>query len=337
MSTLIDGNGDIYVGNTLVATLTQDGIRVAKNTSDLMGLVTLTQLNTAASNGTPIGSVSAFAGSNAPAGWTICDGRALSRTDYADLFALIGTTFGAGNGTTTFNIPDLRGEFIRGWDAGRGADPGRVLGSRQKATIVGGYDDNGTNADAGVLENKPYWDYGADRVTLDMFPGTAVIYASGNSRQTYALTEGNLNNWYAATRPRNVALVFCIRSHFVSGGSSSGTPTQVVTPARSWKSVLASRSLGGVYSNPTESEIKVSVSITSNAASTAGTRPRFAVFIDTERIIVQQVGDLNGSNYADATENISFEVPAGATYSVKYLDGTNTLQLVEWSELRSWT
>ena len=58
-----------------------------------------------------------------PAGTLECNGQAVSRTTYAGLFALIGTTYGPGNGTTTFNLPDYRGQFMRGWDHGRGLDP----------------------------------------------------------------------------------------------------------------------------------------------------------------------------------------------------------------------
>ncbi len=60
-----------------------------------------------------------------------CDGSAISRTTYADLFDVIGTVFGVGDGSTTFNVPDLRGEFIRGWDNGAGVDSGRTFGSWQ--------------------------------------------------------------------------------------------------------------------------------------------------------------------------------------------------------------
>ena len=56
----------------------------------------------------PIGSVLAYVGTTPPSGWLLCQGQAISRTDYADLFSVIGTTFGSGNGTTTFNIPDMR-------------------------------------------------------------------------------------------------------------------------------------------------------------------------------------------------------------------------------------
>ena len=61
-----------------------------------------------------VGAVMAFAGSTTPAGWLLCDGSAVSRTTYANLFAVIGTTYGTGNGSTTFNVPNLTNKFIQG-------------------------------------------------------------------------------------------------------------------------------------------------------------------------------------------------------------------------------
>lgn len=60
-----------------------------------------------------------YAGSAAPAGWLLCDGQAVSRTTYAALFAVIGTVYGAGDGSTTFNVPDCRGRVVAGRDAGQ--------------------------------------------------------------------------------------------------------------------------------------------------------------------------------------------------------------------------
>lgn len=80
--------------------------------------------------GMPIGSVFAFAPNVAPAGYLLCDGAAVSRTTYADLFAAIGTTFGSGDGIATFNVPDMRDWFIRG----RGT--GRTVGSTQAASLA---------------------------------------------------------------------------------------------------------------------------------------------------------------------------------------------------------
>jgi hypothetical protein len=73
--------------------------------------------------GAPAGTIVAFGGKVSPAGWVLCDGSTVSRTTYATLFAAIGTNFGGGDGVSTFNLPDLRGRFMRGMDAGAGRDP----------------------------------------------------------------------------------------------------------------------------------------------------------------------------------------------------------------------
>lgn len=76
----------------------------------------------------PPGSLLMFAGSTAPTGYLVCDGSAISRTIYDVLFAAIGTTWGAGNGTTTFNLPDLRGRGPLGAGTGTGLTA-RTLGA----------------------------------------------------------------------------------------------------------------------------------------------------------------------------------------------------------------
>jgi microcystin-dependent protein len=68
--------------------------------------------------GIPTGTVSAFAGSSAPTGYALCDGSAVNRTTQAALFAVIGTTYGVGDGSTTFNLPDLRGRVVAGMGGG---------------------------------------------------------------------------------------------------------------------------------------------------------------------------------------------------------------------------
>jgi hypothetical protein len=82
------------------------------------------------------GGIMFHAGSTAPTGWLKTNGAAISRTAYGSLFAVIGTNFGAGDGSTTFNLPETRGEFPRFWDDGRGVDNGRGLGSFQEASGV---------------------------------------------------------------------------------------------------------------------------------------------------------------------------------------------------------
>lgn len=67
--------------------------------------------------GTPIGAISAWGTATAPTGWLLCNGAAVSRTTYSSLYALIGTTYGTGDGSTTFNVPNLKGKVIVGLDS----------------------------------------------------------------------------------------------------------------------------------------------------------------------------------------------------------------------------
>lgn len=118
--------------------------------------------------GVPSGSIFAWSTSTAPTGWLECDGSAVSRTTYADLFAVISDDYGNGDGSTTFNLPDLRGEFIRGYDNGAGNDPdassrtdrgdgttGDAVGTKQlhavedhehRPTSTSGYNGNSSNS-----------------------------------------------------------------------------------------------------------------------------------------------------------------------------------------------
>jgi len=118
---------------------TTGAITLPGNASSALHAVPKQQLDAAISaiSAVPSGSVTAFAGSSVPAGWLECDGSAVSRTTYAALFAAVGTTYGVGDGSTTFNLPQLRGEFIRGWDNGRGIDSGRARGSAQLDAFQG--------------------------------------------------------------------------------------------------------------------------------------------------------------------------------------------------------
>ena len=84
----------------------------------------------------PAGVVVPFAGATSPSGWLLCHGQAVSRTDYGALFTAIGTTYGTGDGSTTFNLPDLRGRVVAGLDNMGGSAASRLTST----TITGGAD-----------------------------------------------------------------------------------------------------------------------------------------------------------------------------------------------------
>ena len=86
--------------------------------------------------GVPSGAVFCIAVATVPSDYLECNGAAISRTTYSALFAVIGTAYGAGNGSSTFNLPDLRGEFVRGFDNGKGTDSGRSIATAQSGQNV---------------------------------------------------------------------------------------------------------------------------------------------------------------------------------------------------------
>jgi microcystin-dependent protein len=143
---------------------------------------------------TPASTVIYVAQNTAPTGYLKANGAAISRTTYADLFAAIGTTFGSGDGSTTFNVPDLRGEFIRAWDDGRGVDSGRSFGSTQ-ADGFKSHTHNTPNLYRGSEGSPPsIFHIAPAQNSLD-----PVMY------WTTTATGGN------ETRPRNIALLACIK------------------------------------------------------------------------------------------------------------------------------
>lgn len=84
----------------------------------------------------PPGVIMPFAGTYAPPGWLLCNGQGVSRTDFAALFAVLGTTYGAGNGSTSFNVPDLRGRVVAGLD-NMGSFPANVVQAAEADTLGG--------------------------------------------------------------------------------------------------------------------------------------------------------------------------------------------------------
>ncbi|WP_343593960.1 tail fiber protein [Paracidovorax wautersii] len=190
----------------------------------------------------PPGTIIQYAGHNAPVGYLRANGAAVSRTTYAALFAAIGTTHGEGDGSTTFNLPDRRGVFMRGVDDGRGIDPGRALGSIQGsqnlshnhgATIYeNGWHGHGASA-SGVGDHvhnmtfRPYqWDHGITgevgdngdpnygaQVTSGTMQGAGAhshtIWIEGSGTHTHGAYIGYDGG--NESRPINAADLFCIK------------------------------------------------------------------------------------------------------------------------------
>ncbi|HFC8531564.1 TPA: phage tail protein [Neisseria lactamica] len=160
----------------------------------------------------PSGAVMYFARTTAPDGWLKANGAAVSRTAYAALFAAIGTTYGTGDGRTTFNLPDLRGEFIRGWDDGRGIDSGRTLGSAQGDAIrnITGKIDSGKNSALQLFDYiEPTGAFGVEK----SWKQWTSEGSGGNDNIPRAITfdASSVVPTAPENRPRNIALLACIK------------------------------------------------------------------------------------------------------------------------------
>lgn len=161
----------------------------------------------------PAGEVSYFARSTAPAGWLVANGDAVDRTQYANLFAAIGTTFGSGDGSTTFNLPDLRGEFLRGWDNSRGVDSGRTFGSSQSGqnqahTHTGSTNTTG-NHQHGIKGSPTQIQIGGNSSVDGHQVSSVVNYTEVAGNHSHTFTTSSSGGGEA--RPRNVALLVCIK------------------------------------------------------------------------------------------------------------------------------
>lgn len=155
---------------------------------------------------TPPGVVVAYAGVTAPTGWAMCDGSAVSRTEFASLFGAIGTSHGTGDGNTTFHLPDYRGRFLRGVDGGTARDPNAAT---RTAMAPGG----NSGASVGTVQGSAV---GPHRHDLSIRPsaGSNTLYVAGGGA-TGTPANGDTSSTGSGigneTRPINAAVNFIIK------------------------------------------------------------------------------------------------------------------------------
>lgn len=155
-----------------------------------------------------IGQVIAHSSKTSPAGFLYCNGQAVSRSQYSQLFAAISTTYGSGDGSTTFNVPDLRGRFLRGLNDGSGNDPD--VSSRTALNSGGNTGDNIGSYQGDQFGNHAHSLNGS--MNLGNTAGTAGGYPAGGSNGVTA--SANAGSTAASggseTRPKNVNVAYHI-------------------------------------------------------------------------------------------------------------------------------
>ena len=162
-----------------------------------------------APGGPPAGVVFAFAGSSGsvPEGWLLCDGRAVSRSDNAALYVAIGAAHGAGDGSSTFHLPDYRGRFLRGVDLGAGRDPDATareaaVEGGQGGDLVGSVQEDGLAAHSHDYSSFRLRDVDWMRGVKHPSNGTGDLKRSGTTGESGG----------SETRPENAAVNWIIHS-----------------------------------------------------------------------------------------------------------------------------
>lgn len=168
------------------ASLTGNVTAPTQSPSDNSTKVATTAYVDTATAAVPAGAVMAFAMNSAPTNWLACDGAAVSRTTYATLFTAISTVYGTGDGITTFNLPDLRGYFVRGAGTNGDGTASGTFGAKQADDFESHTHSQYTNSGAGSGPIVGGGAFGALNATTGATGGTE-------------------------TRPANIAMLYCIK------------------------------------------------------------------------------------------------------------------------------
>lgn len=297
-----------------------------------------------------VGAIVPAAGTAVPAGYLLCDGQAVSRTTYAALFAVIGVIYGAGDGSTTFNLPDLRNEFVRG----RGG--ARAVGSKQIASIVshthGVTDPTHTHAATVTVNNGDAYHQhsgntlgagdhqhgmpaetgsGGSTTVVSRANGAAVVYpptqTAGN--HSHGLWTDFQNATHNHTASSTIAGAVTGISIVATGGTETVPQNTALDyyikavadaaslPAQTWKTV--SNVLNTDYTNSTTRPIQVVF------GGILATTVLVELVIDTIPVATAQAGSTSQKM------SVSGTVPVGGTYRVNLTGASPTSPY--WSEL----
>jgi len=163
---------------------------------------------------TPPGMIATYAGTSAPTGWLACQGQAISRTTYADLFTAISTTWGSGDGSTTFNVPDLRGMFVRGTGTNATGSSSGTVGPSVGAYAADTYLNHSHGVtDPGHTHTYSYSSIAAGGSAIAGNPPYQVTSpTSTTSTATTGLTVNTSTTGGTETKPKNYGVLYIIKT-----------------------------------------------------------------------------------------------------------------------------
>jgi microcystin-dependent protein len=183
--TAVVADGEITASKLAPSSVTSTALATGAVTSDKI----------ASGAAIPAGAVMSFAMNTAPTGWLACNGAAVSRSTYSALFSAVSTTYGTGDGSTTFNLPDLRGYFVRGHGTNGDGTASGTFAAKQ--------------ADALKTHTHPYE---KNVNTLNAAFGATAFNQVWNGFNGNGSNTGNPSTGTSTeTRPKNIAMLYCIK------------------------------------------------------------------------------------------------------------------------------
>lgn len=266
--------------------------------------------------GVPVGSIVYYAANSIPIGFLKCDGSFVSKTSYPRLFEKIGYTYGRSG--ETFGLPDLRGEFIRGFDDGRGADSGRAFGSWQRGSLnvndpnYGSFNissiigrNNYAGGTTGEVGTEFPIEVGLDRVNRSTYPNCLLVHVAANA----PIELGTSGFSFGMVRPRNVAMMPCIKAF-----GSVDDPDQI----------LAQDVINSVNGKVNRSGDTMTGFLSLAAAPTADMHAATKKYVDTKFAAVQVIQGPQGPAGPQGPQGpagapgSSLTVTSGASHTVSY-------------------
>jgi microcystin-dependent protein len=222
--------------------------------------------------GVPVGTVLAHAANNPPTGFLKCDGSQVSRTTYARLFAMIGTTYGSGNGSTTFNVPDLRGYVVAGFDASNAT--GRLNGGSPGCSASGlgntGGEQNHTLSTGELASHNHSASSSSSSTSTSNSSGSVTITDNGHThsitdpQHNHGITDGgHAHNIHAQNSGASAAQG---GSQFINGGGINMGATDSTTTG-----ITINNHSTGITVNSNTTGITASTSISTTTTTNTST------------------------------------------------------------------
>ena len=262
----------------------------------------------------PIGTILPFGGTSAPNGFFLCQGQALSRTEYKELFGVIGTSFGSGDGSTTFNIPDLRGEFLRGAgvNSHSGQGSGGAVGTHQNSTEIQGL----------IVETNTHrmvsgYNATGNTPCIDKWDSASLKNIAGATYyEKQADVEGAEFIQYMGVRPTNTSVNYIIKAKIVGGESDS-------------EAIIGQKIFGTVVSN-----INIATGgATGNVMEITLPPGKWLVFSDGWiPVSCYLISSLSEIKLSEGTLSGQSQLGNASAYYQNSVSTTFYLQLVNWGE-----